>query len=492
MLTVVLGAGALLVWYANRSPDLSPAAPDIGSLAVLPLEDLSRDRTQAFFADGLTEALITRLAGVGGLKVISRTSVLRFRDAAPPVPEIASLLGVQAVIEGAVLREGDRVRVTVRLVNGADGRSLWAQTYERELGDVLALHSEIAHAITERVAVSLTDGERRRLAQERVVRPEAYDAYLWGRFAGRLATRADIEESAVHFQRAVDVDPSFAAAYAGLAHAYNNLATLLIGAAPPSEVRPRAVAAARRALELDPDLAEAHAELAFAYMRDWRWVEAEAEFQRAVELQPNDAEILAKYSDYLGARGRAEEGIEMARRALERDPLSPYVNHNMGVQLYAARRYADAVRHMEAVVDVDPALVDANIVVGLALLELREFDRAIEALRRAAELHDRSPAALGLLANAYARSGRTADARAVLDELETRARTEYVAPPAFVYAYTGLGEGDRAFFWLEQSYRERSNLLAFLKTFPILDPLRGDPRFDDLLRRVNLAPGRAM
>jgi tetratricopeptide (TPR) repeat protein len=348
------------------------------------------------------------------------------------------------------------------------------------------LQSEVANAIADQVTVTVTAQDRVRLARTRPVQPAAYEHYLRGRFASRRATADGIQESARQYERAIEIDPSFAAAYAGLAHAYNNLGTLTIGVAPPSELRPKALASAAKALQLDQHLAEAHGELGFAQMRDWQWERAGASYRRAIDLSPSDADIVAKYSDYLGALGRSAEGIAAARRARELDPLSAYVNLNLGIQLYAARRYQEAIEQMLTVVEVDPSFVGANVQLGLAYTETRQFEKAINALQRAVRLTDRSPAAVGLLAGAYGRAGRAEAARPLVAELERRERAGYVPSLAFVYAYAGLDDHDRAFAWLERAYHERSNLLAFLKVFPLLDPLRDDPRFKEFQRRVNL------
>ena len=489
---LLVGGVAVVLWVAVWAwfwrdagpPSTADPAAHTGTLAVLPLENLSQETEQDYFADGLTEALITRLSSLRGLRVISRGSVMRFKGTRQPVTEIAAALQVAAVVEGAVLRSGNRVRVTVRLVTGHDGRSVWGRSYERELSDVLTLQSEVAYAIAGEVSVALTPGEQTRFLRARTVLPAAYEQYLKGRFEWRKATRPALEESVRHFQRAIDIDGSFAPAHAGLARAYNSLCTLFIGAAPPSELRPKAIAAATRALHLDPDLSEAHAELGFAHMRDWRWTEAGTAYRRAVDLSPSDAEILAQFSDYLGALGRSEEALGMARQALALDPLSPFVQTNLGVQLYAARRYEEAITQIQRVVNVNPSFVAANMQLGWAFLELGRFDEAIAALTRVVSLTKRNPAGLGALAGAYGRAGRLAQARDLLNDLVHLHRTEYVPSAAFVYAYAGLPDRDEAFVWTERAYSERSNLLAFLKTFPLLDPLRSDPRFAVILARV--------
>ncbi|MBV9039022.1 MAG: winged helix-turn-helix domain-containing protein, partial [Acidobacteriaceae bacterium] len=325
--------------------------PAIKSLAVLPLENLSGDPRQEYLADGMTEELIGRLAGIHDLRVISRTSVMRFKDAKLSVPEIARTLGVDALVEGSVIREGGRVRVHAQLIRGATDEHFWSETYDRAIGDVLALQSDVAQAIAERVEVTVTGQEHSRLVAARHVSPEVYESYLKGQF-GAHNNRAELEESISYFEEAIRKDPTFAPAYLGVARAYQNLSRILVGA-PPGEMRPKSMLAAQRALELDPELAEAHAILAAGYQRLYQWSEAEAEYRQALQLGPNDAAAHTGFADWLLCQGRLEEALAWARRARELDPLGT-TGINIGWILFHARRYDEAIRELRSVLAVHP------------------------------------------------------------------------------------------------------------------------------------------
>lgn len=484
---IVLGAtGAVvaigLAWAVLQGVRPTPAA-EVHSLAVLPLEDVSPDPSEEYFTDGMTEALIGGLSRIGSLRVISRTSAMHYRDTDKRLPEIARELGVDAVLEGSIVRVGDRVRISVRLVHASTEELLWSETYDRDLTDVLALQDEVARAVATAVRAQLTPDEKARLASARRVDPRAYEAYLRGRYWWNTRTRDGLDKSLVYFRQAIEIDPTWAPGYAGMADAYqiygNNSYWL------PAEAYPRARAAALRAIELDENLAGAHATLS-AEMRDyeWNWDGSEREIRRALELDPNYARGWQIYATNLMSLGRIEEGLRGIRKARELDPLSPRINANVGTHLYLARDYATAERESKKSMEADS--LQSLLILGSAYVQQGRFDEAIRAFQ---EL-DRQDfnGARAFLAHAYAVAGNRSEARRIVGELEQSGRSEFVPPTGMAMVYTALGDFDRAFSWLERGYRERAFIVPFLQADPRLDPLRRDPRFGDLLLRMGLEP----
>jgi TolB-like protein/DNA-binding winged helix-turn-helix (wHTH) protein/Flp pilus assembly protein TadD len=475
--------GALVIYRSHRAE--TAGQPAIKSLAVLPIGNLSGDPTQEYLADGMTEELIGRLAGIHNLRVISRTSVMRFKDTQLSVPEIAKTLGVDAVVEGSVIREGSRIRVHAQLIRGATDEHFWSEAYDREFRDVLALQSDVAQAIARRVEVTVTGEEQKRLAAVRPVSPEVYENYLKGKFAlSRGNKRGNVEASIGYFNEAIAKDPTYAPSYVGLARAYSYLGTVFIGGVPKEE-RPKVTFAARKALELDPELVEAHVELANMLQTQWHWAEAEAEYRRALELRPNDATAYSGLAWWLVCQGRVEEAVAARRHGRELDPLA-VSGSDLAWDLFYARRYDEAVQELRSVLAVKPDDAYALWILGFVLVANHRPEEAIPVLEEGASASDRSPALVGLLIHAYAQAGGRAEALHLLEELKRRRETGYVPAAAFVKAYLGLGEYDQAFFWLEEAYKEQSNMLQLLKVHPIFDPIRNDPRFPDLVRRVGL------
>ncbi len=461
------------------------AQPKIRSLAVLPLKNLSSDPTQEYLADGMTDALIDRLSRMHNLRVISRTSVMRFKNPQVSVPEIARMLNVDAIVEGSVMLQGNRIRVTAQLIRGATDAHFWSESYDRELRDVFAVQSELAQTIAEKVKVTATGEEHARLTAARPVAPEVYESYLKGQFAfDKSNNLAAIEESIAYFDRAIKLDPTFAPAYVGLASAFRELGTVFVGA-PPDQTRPKVISAARKALELDPDLAEAHVLLADVLQQQWHWADADAEYRQALELNPNDAEAHARLALWLLCQGRKDEAVAWAKRGRELDPLA-VSGENIGWILFQARRYTEAIRELRSVLAVQPDGASALLYLGFALVANNQPADAISVLERSISISNGSPAATGVLIRAYSHAGRRADAERLLKELQKRKTAGYVPAGAFVNAYLGLGENEQAFAWLEQAYQEQSNILQFLKVHPYFDPIRADPRFADLVRRVGL------
>lgn len=486
---LLLGAASFLVLVAGttyiltRSGPADAKPPKITSLAVLPLKNLSGDPGQEYLADGMTEEVIGRLAMIRGLRIISRTSVMQFKDTHLSAPEIAHQLGVDALVEGSVIREGNRIRVHAQLIRGSTDEHFWSESYDRELGNALTLESDVAQSIAQKVEVTVTGEERARLVTARSVSPEVYESYLKG-LAAEGNSRAEVERKIAWFDEAIRKDPTFAPSYVGLAGAYTNLGTVFVGA-PPAETRPRVISAAQKALELDPGLADAHVELASIYMRQWKWAEAEAEYRRALDLNPNDAVAHEGFSDWLLCHGRTEEALAWARRARDLDPLGSS-GHAIGWTLFNAHRYDEAIREFRDVLTVRPDDRLPLWPLGWALIGNHQADKAIPELEEAVSVTNRSPGVISALIWAYAHAGRRADALRLLGELKKRQQTGYVPAGAFVHAYLGLGDNDEAFTWFERAYREQSNILIYIKVFPLYDPLRGDPRFQDLVRRVGL------
>jgi TolB-like protein/tetratricopeptide (TPR) repeat protein len=481
---VILGlavAGGLAWFWRHRSAEPN-ASSRIRSIAVLPLQNLSGSPEQDYLADGMTEALIGQLATIQGLRVISRTSSMQLKGTRNSVPEIAKKLNVQAVVEGSVIRSGDRIRITAQLIQGDRDVHVWSGTFDRELRDVLALQSDVAQGIARKIEIAV-GAKNGVLVPARTVPPAVYESYLKGRFELNKGTRNGLEEALRQFQGAIDADATFAPAYAGMAGAYSKLGSVFIGYSP-LEIRPKVLAAVNKALELDPDLVEAQILLADAFQKDWQWAKAEEEYKQAIAHNPSDASALSGYSGWLLCQGRTQEAIEWERRGRELDPLG-FDDVFIGWILFQARRYDDAIRELQTVLAVEPDHPTALWYLGFALIGAKRFDEAIVTLERTAAPSDRSSAVLGVLVHAYAGAGRRADALRVLDELHRRRKTGYVPPAAFLNAYLGLGDKEQAFIWLGRAADERSNITQFLKVHPFFDPLRGDPRFAAYLRQAN-------
>jgi TolB-like protein/Flp pilus assembly protein TadD len=482
-LAVLIVLAIALLKVRSRVQTATP--PKITSLAVLPLKNLSGDPTQEYFADGMTEALIGRLAAIHNLRVISHTSVMRFKNPQTSVPEIAKTLGVDAIVEGSVMREGNQIRVTAQLIRGATDAHFWSETYDREMQDALTLQSELAQTIAEKVEVTVTGEEHQRLAAARPVAPEVYESYLKGVFAiNKSNSRAGLEEGIRDFDDAIKKDPTFAPAYVGLAEAYTDLGSVFAGGSPET-TRPKVMSAVRNALKLDPDLVEAHVLLANVLQEEWQWAEAEAEYRRALELGPNDAKAHADFAYWLLSQGRTDDAITWIQRARERDPVV-VSGSDVAWILFQSHRYEDAIRESRSVLAMDSQDAGTLMILGFALVANNQSQDAVPVLEKAVSITKGSPAATGVLIRAYAQAGRRNDALRLLAELKQRQKTEYVPSGAFVNAYLGLGQNDEAFRWLDQAVKEKSNILQFLKTHPFFDPIRNDPRFANLVRHVGL------
>jgi TolB-like protein/Flp pilus assembly protein TadD len=482
-ITLILAAG--VIWLVRERTAKPTASLAIRSLAVLPLANFSGNSEQDYLSDGMTEALTAQLSTIHGLRVISRTSTMQLKGTRKSVPAIGKELNVDAVIEGSVLRSGDKVRVTVQLIRAATDEHLWAATYDRELRDILALQSDVAQGIARHVEAAVAGAQNLAVAP-RTVAPEVYEAYLKGRFALTKGNRASLDEALGFFTAAINADSTFAPAYVGVAATQEQLGTVFFGV-PPGDSRPKVIEAARKALELDPQLAEARVLLANALQRDWHWEEAETEYRRAIELSPSDAGAHAGLAYWLVCQGRSDEALAWGRRAQEIDPLT-FNSIDVSGILFYSRRYDEAIRESRRNLTTNPNDPLALWSLGFALIGAEQFDDAIHTLEKAASLSNRSPAVLGVLVRAYALGGHRAEALQVVDELQRRGRKGYVPAAAFLNAYLGLGDKEQAFVWLERAAQERSNIMQYLKVHPFFDLLRGDPRFAEYLRRANLRP----
>jgi TolB-like protein/Tfp pilus assembly protein PilF len=454
----------------------------IKSLAVLPLENLSGDPAQEYFADGMTEALTTELAKIGALRVISRTSAMQYKGVHKSLPDIARELNVDGVVEGSVLRSGGRVKITVQLIRAGMDQHLWAESYIHDLTDILVLQSDVARDIAKQVRIELTGPETARLANTAKVNPEAHDAYLRGRFYWNKDAREDLERAREYFEQALDKDPRYAPAYAGLADYYSVLP--FYTNARPDDVFPKAKEAVAKALEFDSSLAEAHGTRAYIltyYDRDW--AAAQREFQEALALNPNDATVHHRYSRYLSSLGRIDEALGEIERARLLDPNAIVIKANVGIIYYFARQYDRAIEELQKVLRDHPDFSAAHWGLGLAYEQKGKYDQALPELQKTAE--SRSPNALASLGHIYGLIGREKEAKEILSELSTRAGQENISAYQLAVVHIGLGETEGAMEALQRAYREHSTLLNYVKMDPRFDPLRGKPEFRDLLRRMN-------
>jgi serine/threonine-protein kinase len=480
------GIGALLVLCALAFIFLSrPGGPAFDSIAVLPLENLSGDPQQEYFSDGMHEALITSLGQLGGLKrVIARSSVMRFKGTKTTPRVIAQELKVSALMTGAVLRSGDRVRITAQLINPATEAQMWAHSYERDLSDVLAMQTEIVSAITREVKVKLTPQDVTRLASAPKVNPQAYEAYLKGRFHLYRLTRQDLDSAMQYFQLALDKDPNYALAYAGIAVVWGGYQQQ--GLSPANETTPRIAAAAAKALELDSTLAEVHYTLAvvktWVY---WDWEGAETEYRKAIELNPNYPDPRAYYSHLLNILGRPKEATAQIERALELDPLNSLFRALYGMDLMYARRYDDAIALLRDTLKASPDDLVALSTLRSAYHMKRMYTEALDVWKTSyAARGDQE--AQDALARGYTEGGYPRALQRVAELLIARSRKTYVSPWQIGTLYTRAGMNDEALDWLEKAYQAHDQNMPYLSVDPIFDILRDDPRYQDLLRRMNL------
>jgi TolB-like protein/Tfp pilus assembly protein PilF len=469
----------------NEDGRRSAASLPNKSIAVLPFDNLSRDPDNAYFAEGVQDEILTRLAKVADLKVISRTSTQHFKSAPDDLPEIAKKLGVMHILEGSVQKANDQVRVNVQLVNALSDAHLWAETYDRKLTDIFAVESEIAKTIAETLQAKLTGSEKTAMAKEPTVNTEAYELYHKGRFFWNKRTGPDLRKAIDYFGQAIAKDPNYALAYVGLADSYLLLPNY--GGASSKESLPPARAAAKKALELDDSLAEAHATLGLLATIELDLDRATNELHRAVELKPNYATAHHWFALSLMTLGRLDPAIAEGKRAIELDPLSSIINADFCWMYLCAHRYDEAEAQARKTLEMDPRFFLAHYYLGAALQLKGHLSEAISEFQRAFELNN-DPYSLAALGQAYARSGQKEEALKILARLNEDPKSRYAAPYAMALINLGLGKKDRAIDELERAYREgETNYLFVIKVDPLLDDLRGDPRFEALVQKV-IAP----
>ena len=469
------------IWVAEQRGTGGP--PRVESLAVLPLENLSGDADQEFLADAVTDALITELGKIDAVRVVSRTSIVRYKGVRKALPDIGRELRVDAVVEGSVVRSGNRIRITAQLVHAASDRHLWAQAFERDMHDVLALYTDVSEAIAKEIHAKIDRSATG--VRTRAVDPEAWELYSRGRYFWARVSADNLEKAREYFQQAIDKQADFAMAYAGLADAYLLLAYNRV--LSPLEAIPRARAAALKALELDDSLADAHTSLAgIACTFDADWSAAERGYRRAFEVNPNHATARQWWGMTLAGLGRHAEAAAEIRRALEIDPVSLRVGKAAGTILYLARRYAEAIEQYKKTLELDPNYAPALIELGRVYTVLGQKTQALPELERAAQVSNRSSSSLAALGYAYGVFGSRDRALNILSELRGRSTHAYVSPEDYAIVYLGLRDDDRVFQELARAADQRLSSLYTLKTAPEFDPIRTDPRFADLLRRVHL------
>ena len=486
VVAAVLTVIALLNIGMLRNGLRDRTTPAIHSLAVLPLENLSRDPDEEYFADGMTEELTTELAQISALKVISHTSVVQYKGTKKPLPQIARELGVDAVVEGAVERSGDKVGISVQLIEAPSDRHLWAKSYERDLRDVLELQREVTHAIVDEIQAKLTAPEKNRLARVQSVNAQAHENYLRGQFS---LEKGELKKSIAYFQKAIQEDPNYAPAHAGLANAYISQGQPWFGEGDlrPKDVFPQAEAAASNALQIDPSLGEGHLALARAIqLYDWNWPAVEKEYRRALELNQNYALAHNFYAEFLQQMGRNDEALEQTRRAVVLNPLDSNAAANLGFDNYTARKYDVAIQEFQKVLKFDPDNVGVHVGLGWVYEQKKMYPEAIVELQKAVTLSHRNELTLASLGQVLAESGRRQEAAKILQELKHRSEQRYISPCLLAMVQIGLGERDQAIASLEQAYDNRDQWMLYLKVDPHMDSLRTDPRFQDLVRRVGI------
>ncbi len=487
---VLIAAGGLLIvasgmgiWFYSRQATVA-ASPREKSIAVLPFENLSRDPDNAYFTEGVQDEILTRLAKIADLKVISRTSTQRFKSSPDNLPQIAKQLGVVNILEGSVQKAADQVRVNVQLINAASDAHLWAESFDRRLTDIFAVESDIATTIAETLQAKLTGSEKIAIAKRPTANTEAYELYLKGRFFWNKRTGADLRTAIEFFNEALGKDPGYALAYAGLADSYGVLH--VYGAASPADSFPQAKAAAKKALELDDTLAEAHTSLAFSLAHyDFDLALSLKEFERAIQLNPNYATARQWYSyGPLLALGQFDRAIAEGKRAVELDPLSLVINTDLGQDCFVARRYDEAIAQLRKTIEMDPRFYHAHWNLGQVWQLKGQLSEAIAEYRKALELND-DPFVLALLGQAYARAGHREEAQEILARLSEEAKSRYVHAYSFALMFLALGDKERAIDEMERAYRERAGQDVFLiEVDPLLDDLRGNPRFEALVQKV--------
>jgi len=462
---------------------IGTSSVDRASIAVLPFKNFNDGRQDDYFSDGITEDVIAHLSRIGKLKVISRNSVMPYKNSKKSVRDIGRELNVAALLDGSVRREGSQIRIVAQLINAYNAENIWAQTYDRELTQIFAIQSDVAQKIATALETQISPDEKERLEKRGTESLEAYDSYLKGRYHWNKRIPDELQKGIGYFDQTLDKDSSYALAYAGLADSYTLLGNFNVLA--PNVAYPRAKAAATRALEIDNGLAEAHTSFAFATMYyDWDWSSAEREFKRAIELNPSYATARSWYAFFLTVMGRFQQASDVREEAQGLDPLSVVVSADVGLALYFERKYDQAIEQYLKTLEMDPLFVAAYIPLGAAYVQKSMHKEALEVFSKASMYSGGLPIPVAALGYAYAVSGRQEDAIMMLDLLRDRASQEYISPYWTSVIYTGLGDNDKAFEWLERAYEEKDGSMVFVKVEPAFDRLRSDPRFESLVKKM--------
>jgi TolB-like protein/DNA-binding winged helix-turn-helix (wHTH) protein/Flp pilus assembly protein TadD len=480
LLLVLLGVTAWILRPKNGP------SPVIRSLAVLPLENLSHDPSQDYFADGMTDELITELGQISELRVISRTSAMTYKGAHKSLPQIAGELNVDAVVEGTVLRSGDQVRITAQLIQASADKHLWAQSYEGDVHQTLALQRQVARAIAEEIQIELTSHERDVLKSVKTVNPDAYEAYLKGRFFWNKRTADGMKEAISYFSQAIEKDPNYAPAYAGLTDSYALAGDWKYGVLAPKDAYPKAKAAAVKAVELDGTLGEAHISLALCLDNfDWDFSYAGKEFTRGIELSPSYATGHDWYGWHLASLGRNGEALGQVEKAENLDPLSLIISSDLAEEFLIDHRYDEAATQTQKTINMDRFFAPAHYVMGATFVQKHKYDEAISELQKATQLSEGSTAFNANLAYAYAVSGRRNEAVKILADLKNQSQHGFSNAPEIALVYVGMNDKDQAMTWLNKAFDERFSPWVLMR--PAFDPLRSDPRFQDLMHRIGLS-----
>jgi TolB-like protein/DNA-binding winged helix-turn-helix (wHTH) protein len=476
----------LAIWRERRASSLPIRPQGKIVLAVLPFENLSRDPDQEFFSDGLTEEMIAQVGKLNRdrLSVVARSSVARYKGSNLPAKEIGKELNADYLVQGSVRRWSDRVRITVQLIQAQNQTDLWTESYDRELKDLLAVQDSVVQSIASQIPIALTEGQKTRLANPRQTRPEAYEAYLKGRYYWNKRTAEGLQKAEHYFQQAIDNDPTYAAAYSGLADCNSGLTWH--GFKSPADALPKAYAAARKAVELDPQSAEAHASLGLVLSHDWDWAGADAEFRRALELDPQYANAHHWHGDYLSIKRRHDEALAEASRALELDPLNLMIGTWVALRYYQEHDYSRTIERARNSVELDSNFAAAHLLLGEGYVQVGLHREGVSELKRAASLSGGSPLYTAQVAVALAAAGRKLEAIRIAHELEAISRKRYVSPYGLAQIYAALNSNEETFKWLQAAYDDRAVWMEYLAVDPIFDRYRSDHRFQDLLRRIGL------
>jgi TolB-like protein/DNA-binding winged helix-turn-helix (wHTH) protein/tetratricopeptide (TPR) repeat protein len=482
----LLAAFAYWVWRGS-STHIAQSSEKV-TLAVMPFENLSGDSSQEFFSDGLTEEMIAQLGRLNPdrLTVIARSSVAKYKLSTLGANQIGKELHADYLVQGSVRRAPDRIRITVHLIRVADQTDRWAESYDPELKDILALQDAVSRTIASQINIALAPAQASPLTTRRSVQPDAYEAYLKGRYYWNKRTAEGMLKAEVYFQQAVDKDPSYTAAYSGLADCNSGLTWH--GFTSPAETLPRAHAAALKAVEIDPQSAEAHASLALVLTHEWDWLRAEAEFKRALQLDPRYANAHHWYGDYLSIRSRHDEALVEAKKASALDPLNLMIGTWLGLRYYLAHKYQSAIDQGRSTVELDPNFAPSHLLLGEAYVQTGLHEEGLVELRSAASLSGNSPLYLAQVAVAYASQGRKTDALEIAAQLQATSTDRYVSPYGLAQIYAALKDKEQTFKWLQTAYDGRAVWMSYLAVDPLFDGYRSDQRFQDLLRRARLVP----